>query len=358
MKLLLIGCLWLLTAAPAVLAQPLDSLLTTRTQLLRSGQAMAVWPQPDGLLLTGRGPSGAYLSLNDTSGTDRWTQLYPHLHAASVQGQRAALLIRGLDGNLSVVVVDLANNRVPLWSADLGTGAQANIALFASGQVAVATRTNRSLQLYNLQPTGPMGKTKSIALTGVSANDPVALLPLPDSGLVVTLGAQVLGFDKVGRLRWQFGAGQDTVRWNRMRPLRQGSVLLVGQGTAAAFNPHNQDGRVMCIDPETGEQKWQKILGSDGTKEAALDALETPDGRLLVLLQEPNRTVVYTLNAKQEVVSIGQLPKPDRTTGRYVSLLTLGREQYGAVFVANSPTPGQTLLQRWSEFPTPKPTRP
>lgn len=354
MKLLLTVmsiCLWTVAAATG---RETDSLLTTRARSLQPGTAIAI-VQPTGLLLAGSAKGGAWVAMTDSVGTPRWQQNYPGMLAIDVARNQLAVVSNGPDDRLVLTVGDLTNRGNTRWTAELASGTQPDVVIQADGSVVMVAYTEKGIALFQRKATGKAGWEQLLQRSADSAetNAPLHLLALPDGGLVLTIGGTALGLDKAGTMRWLFDSKPDDVQWNRLRLLRNGQVVLVGEGTASAFNPNNLDGRVMAIDPKSGKQLWLKILGDYGTKESAIDALEEPDGTLLVLLQEPAQGRLFRINARHESRSLAVLRPVG--PGRYRALLSLGNGHYGALL--NLASSGQAMLQTWGGTTTPLPTR-
>lgn len=353
MKLLLTMvsiCLWTVAAATS---RETDSLLTTRARSLQPGTAIAI-AQPTGLLLAGSTKAGAWVAMTDSVGTPRWQQNYPGMLAIDVARKQLAVVSVGPGDKLLLTVSDLTNRGNTRWTAELASGTQPDVVVQADGSVVVVAYTEKGITLFQQKATGKGWEQflqRPAATTETHA--PLQLLALPDGGLVLTIGGTALGLDKAGTMRWQFDTKPDDVQWNRLRLLRNGQVVLVGEGTASAFNPNNVDGRVMAIDPKSGKQLWLKILGDYGTKESAVDTMEEPDGTLLVLVQEPAQGRLVRINARHESRSLAILRPVGQ--GRYRALLSLGNGHYGALL--NQAPSGQALLQTWGGTTTPLPTR-
>ena len=188
------------------------------------------------------------------------------------------------------------------------------------------------------------------------------LLALPNGGFMLTAGGEAWALDSEGETRWEFDGGQDKVTWNSLKLLKNGQVLLVGEGAATALNPDNVDGRVMRIDPKTGNQLWLKLLGENATHETALDALEQPDGSLLVLLETPTGTMLVSMNPQQEArrIALFGVPFKDMPSVKYRQIVAINNQSW-AVFGEATTTNeglrnGQKFLQRWGVSPRPAPT--
>ncbi|GAB4051840.1 outer membrane protein assembly factor BamB family protein [Spirosoma litoris] len=333
-------CLW---ASSLTLAQSIDSIASIHTHIIQHAPSSIAISVPDGLLLANWSIQNSLISHVNTAGETQWSQSYPNLRAVSATNEQAALVSEATNGQLSVSVISLTNNGKLIWQTDVGPGTQADVAQFADGRIAVVTRTDKGLSLYNLSASGKSGWGDDTSQPDPEVNGPLGLLTLPDSGLVLTVGSNVIGIDKVGHKRWSFDAGNDKVRWNQMRLLQNGDVVLVGQGTSAAFSPDNVEGRLMVISPKNGKQHWTKILSDTNTKEAGIDVLEKPDHTLLVLLQESAGASLLQLNAQHEIRAVGRFSQPNQGKSHYLALMPLSSERYGVIYTSAS----QTVLQEW-----------
>lgn len=335
-------------------------LLPTTTQPL-SLKTRAVISRPEGLLMV----QNNQVIQHNTAQKALWTLGFPSLRTIiSYDIQGDVLAVAGITAtqDRQVVLSELEAEGKELGRWSLGKKDIKDLAFLNDKNLLTVADSAGVLLLQAYSRKGKTLWTQAIYPQAQAATTP-RLLALPNDGVVLSAGGEVWALDRSGKVRWEFDAGQDTVVWNSLKLLKNGQVVLVGQGAATALNPDNLDGRVMCIDPKTGNQLWLKLLGDSGTNEAALDALEQADGNLLVLLQTPTGTTLVSLNTASEArrIAVFGLPFKDMPHVQYRQIVGITAQLWAVFGEATSDQQGlregQSFLQIWGVRPRPAPTQ-
>ncbi len=321
--------------------------LATTTQPI-SLQTRAVLSRPEGLLAV----YNTQLVQYDTTLKALWEIDIPTIkviHAFDASHDRIAVIGINSKQDRVLILNELKENGQELSRVTLGQINVVQVGILADKSIVTVTDSAGLLQLTNHDPKGAVRWTQKIAPD--KATQP-HLLALPSGDMVLTASGEVWGLNKNGKTIWHFESDQDQVLWRNLKVLKNEQVLLIGNGTAAAFNPSNMDGRIMQIDPKTGKQIWLKILGDYKTKQMAIDAIEQADGSLLVLLQESTGGSIIKINNQHEASRVGVLPPPfkEKSTEQYYQLLAVGKSY--AVFGLTSTSlmglnESSCFLQTW-----------
>lgn len=343
---------------PGVWGQKLPLLPTTTISLPLSTRAVV--SRSEGLLTVGNNQVVQY----DAALKPLWTLTFPSLRVISVFDQQgdvfvAAGITATQDRQLVMQEFKAEGKELGRWS--LGKKDIRDLALLNSKNVVTIADSAGILLLNAYTRKGKNLWTQTIEPKAKEATIP-RLLALPNGGFVLVAGGEAWALDGEGDIRWEFDSGQNEVTWNSLKLLKNGQILLVGEGAAAALNPDNVDGRMMGIDPKTGKQLWLKLLGEEGTHEAAIDALEQPDGSLLVLLQTPTGTMLVSMNPQQEARRIAMFGEPfkDMPSVKYRQIVAINSQSWAVLGEATTTNAGlrngQMFLQRWGVSPRPAPT--
>lgn len=338
--------------------QKLPTLPTTTLTLPL--ETRAVVSRPEGLLMVGN----HQIVQHDATQKPLWTLNFPSLRVISAFDQQgdvftAVGITATQDRQLVLQELKAEGKELGRWS--LKKSDIRDVTLLSTKNVVTVADSAGTLLLNAYSRKGKHLWAKAIEPKTEEVTLP-RLLALPNGGFILTAGSEVWALDSEGEIRWEFDSGQDKVTWHSLKLLKNGQVLLVGEGAAAALNSDNVDGRLMGIDPKTGKQLWLKLLGETATPEATLDALEQPDGSLLVLLETPTGTMLVSMNPQQEARRIGVFEEPfkDMPSVKYRQIVAINNQSWAVLGEATTTNEGlhngQVFLQRWGVSPRPAPT--